>query len=110
MSFKAEDPKAGMAALFPKGAGAKPKEGGIPPSKFCELEASMSGALSKIPPASAAAPRRAGLRQLLAKAQEWKALAGETFPGCGECGSEAKRPKMKAWASPPARRAWHWRG
>ena len=80
MPFKAEEPKASTAELFPKGAGAKPKEGGIPPSELCELEASMSGALSKIPPASAAAPRRAGMRQFFTGAQEWIDLTCETFP------------------------------
>ena len=54
MSFKAGELKASITELFPKGAGAKPKEGGIPPSQFCEFEASMSGALSKIPPACCA--------------------------------------------------------
>ncbi len=71
MPFKAGEPKASIIELFPKGAGAKPKEGGIPPSQLCELEASMSRALSKAPPASPAAPRRAV--QLGAAAGRWPA-------------------------------------
>ena len=103
MPSKAGEPTGSILGLFPKGANTKPKVGNIPPREFFEFEAGMSCALSKIPPASAAAPRRAGLRQLFSKAQEWKALAGETFPGCGERCSETKRPKMKAWASLPGR-------
>ena len=103
MPFKAEEPAASALGLFPKGAGAKPKEGEAQPSEFFKLGAGMSCALSKIPPAGPAAPRRLGMRQFFTKAAEWKALAGEAFPGCGECGPEAKRPKMKAWPSLPGR-------
>ena len=67
MSLKTEEPTVDVLDLFPKGADTKPKEGEIQPSEFFKFEAGMSCALSKIPPASAAAPRRAGLRQLFAK-------------------------------------------
>ena len=73
MSFKTEEPAAGALGLFPKGASAKPEEGEAQPSEFFKFEAGMSCALSKIPPAGPAAPRRLGMRQLLAKAAEREA-------------------------------------
>ena len=65
MPFKAGGPKAGMAALFPKGAGAKPEEGEVPPSAFHELGNSASGALAKVAPADPNLPRGIGMRAVL---------------------------------------------
>ena len=85
MSLKAEEPTVDVLDLFPKGANAKPKEGEIRPSGFFKLEAGMSCALSKIAPIGPTAPRRLGMRQFFTEEAEWKALAGETFPGYSGC-------------------------
>ena len=94
MPFKAGDPKAGMAALFPKGAGAKPKEGGTQPSASRELEASMSGALAKIPPAGPSLPRRIGMREIFTEPGKWVELAGEAFAGYTSLGPRASLPAV----------------
>ena len=41
MPVKTEEPTIGILALFPKGAGAKPKEGEAQPSDFFKLGAGM---------------------------------------------------------------------
>ena len=101
MSFKTEEPAAGALGLFPKGAGMKPKVGEIRPSDFFKFEADMNCALSKIAPIGPAAPRRLGMRQLFTEETEWKALAGETFPGCAGYGLSASRPAAEEQATPP---------
>ena len=65
MPLKAGEAKAGILELFPSGIGKKPKEGEIRPSDIYEFEAGMSRALAKLAPASAAAPRGAGMTQVL---------------------------------------------
>ena len=81
MSLKTEEPTVDALVLFPKGADTKPKVGEIRPSDFFKFEADMNCALSKIAPIDPAAPRRLGMRQFFTEEAEWKALAGEAFPG-----------------------------
>ena len=65
LSLKAEDPKAGITALFPKDADTKPVEGEVPPSAFHEFESNMSGALARIAPTGPSLPRGTGMREML---------------------------------------------
>ena len=103
MSLKAEDPKAGITALFPKGAGAKPEEGEAPPSAFHEPESNMSGALAKIAPAGPNLPRRTGMREIFTGPVKWAELAGETCAGCASLGPATSLPAVAARAAAPAR-------
>ena len=79
-----------------RSADTKPKVGEIRPSDFFKFEADMNCALSKIATIDPTVPRRLGCRQFFTEEAEWKALAGETFPGYNGYSTVAGRPAMKA--------------